>query len=864
MRKYPAPGPCARRSGIALLSCVFLLLWWGAVAVAAPPPRAITVVLDDNYPPYSFRGPDGNLQGLLRDWWQLWSRKTGITVHLEGMDWARAKAVMAAGRADVIDTMFSTPERQRSYLFSEPYTTIDVSIFFHDNISGIAGVKTLQGFTVGVKDGDATVDWLAEHGITSVVKFPSYGAMIDAAADGSIKVFCIDNPPALYFLYKKNIEGQFRHSPPLYSGSFHRAYHKSDAALMAEVEQGFAQIDPAEWHQLQERWLGAPLAHQRDVALVRYTLYALLAASALALALVGWNRGLRRRVAVRTIELTAALEALRLSERHYQDLVSTTPVGVFETDREGRCVYVNQRWQEISGLNLESARERWLQAIYGEDRARVLEDWRTALREQRGVRMEYRMLRGGEVIWVLCELSPVQDNGELCGYIGSLADITERKQAEARIQFLAHHDALTGLPNRLLVADRLEQAIAYADRSQSRAALLFLDLDQFKTINDSLGHPIGDALLQATAQRLRGCLRETDSISRQGGDEFLIVLSEVSDTDAVAKVARKVLEQLAQPLVLNGRELATSVSIGVAVYPEDGADFETLLKKADIAMYHAKEAGRNACRFYTEQMNIDADEHLRLRNSLQRALEREEFVLYYQPQVDLHSGALVGAEALVRWRHPEFGLLPPDRFIGIAEDCGLIVPLGEWVLREACRQAVQWREGGRSLTVAVNLSAVQFRRSDLAGTVRRALAQTGLAPQFLELELTESMLLDTENVPAAARECKALGVQLAIDDFGTGYSNLAYLRRFHFDKLKIDRSFVCDVLEDAGNAAIVKAIIQMAHSLNLKAVAEGVEDEALLAYLRGLRCDQAQGYYFARPMPAAEFADYLGEIQLQN
>jgi diguanylate cyclase (GGDEF)-like protein len=413
------------------------------------------------------------------------------------------------------------------------------------------------------------------------------------------------------------------------------------------------------------------------------------------------------------------------------------------------------------------------------------------------------------------------------------------------------------------MADRLALAIAYSERSHTKTALLFLDLDQFKTVNDSLGHPIGDALLQAAAQRLRQSLRDTDSISRQGGDEFLVVLPEVVDTDVIADVARKILTQLSQPLVLNGRELSTSVSIGVAVYPEDGDDFDTLLKKADIAMYHAKEAGRNTCRFYTEQMNIDADEHLHIRNSLQRALERGEFTLHYQPQVDLHSGAVVGVEALVRWRHPELGMLPPDRFIAIAEDCGLIVPLGEWVLHEACRQAAQWRKEGWPLLMAVNMSGVQFKRGDLERTVSAALAGSGLDSRYLELELTESMLLDAENVLATVQRLKALGVRFAIDDFGTGYSSLAYLKRFDVDKLKIDRSFMRDVLEDAGNTAIVSAIIQIARSLNLKTVAEGVEDERVLAYLRSQHCDEAQGYYFARPMPAAELSAYLAQAELR-
>ncbi len=429
------------------------------------------------------------------------------------------------------------------------------------------------------------------------------------------------------------------------------------------------------------------------------------------------------------------------------------------------------------------------------------------------------------------------------------------RNSEEQIKFMATHDALTGLPNRMLARDLFELAASFADRADFRLAVIFLDLDNFKTINDSLGHSAGDTLLKVTAQRLRDCMRDMDTLSRQGGDEFLILLSDLGDVDAVSVVVEKILRCLAAPLEIAGAEFTTSLSMGVAIYPEDGKDFDTLLKKADTAMYQAKAAGRNTYRFYAEQMNVDVTEHLRLRNGLRLALERDEFVLHYQPQINLASGAIIGVEALIRWNHPQLGMIPPDRFIPIAEDCGLIVQMGDWVLLEACRQAVLWRKAGLAeMVMAVNVSSVQFNKHNLEHSVIQALVDSGLEPACLELELTESILIqDGERVLHSIQRLKSLGVQLSIDDFGTGYSSLSYLKRFAVDKLKIDRSFVRDMASNPNDAAIVLAIIQMARSLGLRTIAEGVEDEQQLAILGLQKCDEVQGYYFARPLPAHEF-----------
>ncbi|MFZ3185726.1 MAG: EAL domain-containing protein [Pseudomonas sp.] len=443
-------------------------------------------------------------------------------------------------------------------------------------------------------------------------------------------------------------------------------------------------------------------------------------------------------------------------------------------------------------------------------------------------------------------------------------EILRVKHSEANFTHLAQHDALTNLPNRLLVRDRMDQAIGQARRYKKKAALLFLDLDNFKTINDSLGHSAGDELLKEVANRLRGAVREMDTVSRQGGDEFLIVLTDVSDLAAISAVAAHVLEQLAQPFALKGMQIVTSISIGIALFPQDGDDFDQLLKHADIAMYQAKAAGRNAYRFFDQQMNVDIVAHLSLEAGLRQALSQQQFVLHFQPIVDIHSGQLLAAEALIRWQHPEHGLMAPDKFIAVAERSGLIVEIGEWVLNEACRQMMLWQAAGLPrFVLSVNISSVQFRRGDLQTLVAGALRRFGLDAGCLELELTESMLLhDSEAFMGMLQRLKALGVKLSIDDFGTGYSNLSYLQRFQVDKLKIDQSFVRKLQGNAQDQAIVTAIIQMAKSLQLITTAEGIEDEPTRQLLARLGCDQGQGYWFSRPLPAAEFAAFAQRPKL--
>jgi len=448
---------------------------------------------------------------------------------------------------------------------------------------------------------------------------------------------------------------------------------------------------------------------------------------------------------------------------------------------------------------------------------------------------------------------------------GLEAEIAERRLADERVVHMAHHDALTGLPNRILLADRVGQAIARARRGGGKLALLFLDLDRFKNVNDSLGHPVGDLLLQAVAARLVDCLRPEDTAARLGGDEFIIGIPDVPDAAEAARVATRILGELAKPFTVAGHQLPADASIGIALYPDDGDTAEALLRSADTAMYHAKESGRTNYQFFSPQMSERVSRRLTTETRLRAALERTEFTLHYQPLVDLATGRVDGAEALVRWPQADHRLVTPAEFIPVAEETGLIVPLGEWVLREACAQAQAWQARQPGLRIAVNLSARQFRQKDLVGMVEEVLAETRLDPSLLELELTEGMLMHhAEDTVRTLHRLHDMGVRLAIDDFGTGYSSLSYLKRFPIHTLKIDRSFIKDLSHNPDDAAIVIAIVAMARSLNLNVTAEGVESEKQAMFLRSLACDLVQGFHFGRPMPAAEFAGRLSvEVPVQ-
>jgi diguanylate cyclase (GGDEF)-like protein/PAS domain S-box-containing protein len=536
-------------------------------------------------------------------------------------------------------------------------------------------------------------------------------------------------------------------------------------------------------------------------------------------------------------------------------------------DADHRVLALNRAFTDLSGLQAEQIVGKPAPGLFeaAEARAEPRSEGtaQPALRDVWQLSSEHGHWEGelvvtrsdGQAAPVWVALTAIRGpTGTVNSFVAVLTDISERKAAEQRARHQAEHDALTGLPNRVLFLDRLEQALAKVKRQHSRFALMFLDLDNFKAINDTHGHHAGDAVLQQVGLRLTQCVRAVDTVSRLGGDEFVVLLADIGGVDQAAHVADTIMKALAQPMHASGQELSLTVSIGIAIGPGDGDDVDALLRHADSAMYHAKQNGRSGFQFFSPAMNAHVVARVQLENQLRAALDNGEFVLEYQPEIDLASGHVVAAEALIRWRHPQRGVLLPAEFLDVAEECGLAIPIGNWVLREACRQAKAWRDGGLALTVAVNLSAGQFIDAKLVETVDAALASAGLPGECLDLEVTEAIIMRGDAATSATiAALTQRGVHLTVDDFGTGYSSLSWLQRFPLSKLKIDRSFIDDIDSDPNEAGMIPAIIAVARSLKLKVLAEGVETDAQLRFLEEHGCDEYQGYIAAPPARAPNF-----------
>lgn len=577
-------------------------------------------------------------------------------------------------------------------------------------------------------------------------------------------------------------------------------------------------------------------------------------------------RGLLRALRY-AVERRALKEALFVEKERAQVTLNCIGEAVICTDISGNITFLNVVAETMTGWAFTEAEGRPLGDVFrlldATSRKAIAIPTGLVLAEHRAERARSNCVlvhKNGVETPIDDSVAPIYDRqGQPTGAVVVFRDVSAARAISIQMAHSAEHDSLTGLPNRLLLNDRVTQAIAFARRHMKRLAVLFLDLDGFKHINDSLGHPIGDKLLQSIAKRLVDCGRASDTISRQGGDEFVVLLSEVEHSEDAAIAARRMLRAVAEPHSIGQHELHVTTSIGVSVYPDDGDDAETLVKNADTAMYQAKENGRQSYQFFKPAMNLRAVERQVIEEGLRRALERDEFALQYQPKINFRTGAITGAEALIRWTHPIRGSISPAQFIPVAEDCGLILPIGNWVLRKACEQARAWRDLGLPVaTMAVNVSALEFRDQKFLDGLFAILKETDLDPHSLELELTESVLMKhAESAAAVLQTVRRKGIKVALDDFGTGYSSLSYLRNFPIDALKIDQSFVAQITAARDDASIVIAVISMARSLKLRVIAEGVETLEQLAFLQAHECDEAQGYYFSRPVVPEQFAELL-------
>jgi diguanylate cyclase (GGDEF)-like protein/PAS domain S-box-containing protein len=571
------------------------------------------------------------------------------------------------------------------------------------------------------------------------------------------------------------------------------------------------------------------------------------------------SRGLARSLRY-SIERKIMEEALFVEKERAQVTLASIADGVICTNVAGEITFLNVVAEATTGWSWQEARGRAL--------ADVFQTVNAATRDSVPLSFEPSATRGscvllrrdGFEIPIEESVAPIHDrDGQLQGDVIVFRDVSSARAMSQEMRHLAQHDFLTGLPNRLLLKDRVSQAIILAQRHAKQVAVLYLDLDGFKHINDSLGHSVGDKLLQSIAQRLISCSRASDTVSRQGGDEFVVLLSEMQQPEDAAIAALRMLKAIAAPHMIDDLELHVTTSIGVSVYPDDTVDAEMLIRNADTAMYQAKDNGRACYQYFEPSMNARAVERQSIEQALRRALDRDELSLHYQPKIDFRTGSITGAEALLRWTHPTRGSVSPAEFIPVAEECGLILPIGNWVLRQACTQARMWIDAGLPLaSMAVNVSAKEFRGQSFLDGLFAALDDTGLDPTVLEIELTESVLMKhAESAATILHTLRNAGVQVAVDDFGTGYSSLSYLRRFPIDALKIDQSFVAEIDAAGGDTGIVTAVISMAQNLNLRVVAEGVETRAQMAFLHQQRCDEWQGYYFSRPVVPLQFAHLL-------
>lgn len=827
--------------------------------------ETITVISDDNYPPYLFKDANGNTVGIVADVWKLWEKKTGVKVILLSTAWEQAQQQLLSGHADVIEMIFHNAEREQKYSFTRPYATLPVGIYAHESITGLATPDALKGFTVGVQKGDGCIFKLKDAGVKSFRLYNNYEEIIQAVLKGQDKIVCMDDYPASYYLYRLDADKQILRAFTLYQGQFHRAVKKGDFHTLQLVERGMTAISPTEMAALETKWKGSHLQH--DVysgQLIWILALAMLVAATLSLLVYMLRIAVKRK----TAEIESKREELELERLRLTDIIDATRAGTWEWDIQTGLCQFNHRWAEMLGYTLEAL------VPLNVDKVRSLmhpDDWQIALglveRHLNGemdfyecdIRMRHR---DGHWVWMTDRgrLISRTSNGEPWIMRGTHIDITDKKQADAAIWQQANYDSLTQLPNRHYFQQQIKEALAAAAVTQQRLTLLLLDLDRFKEVNDSLGHRRGDELLIEVGQRIRQCVLPPATIARLGGDEFAIIVPEALHADLQA-MCNQLMQQISAAYILGGERVFVTVSIGISEYPDDAVNAEEMIQHADQAMYDAKSRGRNSLRFFSLAIRDALTQRVSLARDLRTALENGEFRDYYQPIVSLPSGKIVKAEALMRWQHPERGLISPSLFIPVAEETGDIIAMGDWIFNQAAQHAKQWQSiiSDDAFAISVNKSPVQFvEKMNATSDWVDALRSMGVAGKRIVVEITEGLLLNPDPiVEQRLLQYRDMGIQVAIDDFGTGYSSLSYLSKFDIDYLKIDQSFTRNL--NAGNESYVlcEAIIVMAHKLGLKVIAEGVETALQRDLLIDIHCDYAQGFFYSPPVPAEAFEQML-------
>lgn len=979
---------CART----LLFLCALLQAFSALASSAAT-ASLRVVTDNNYPPYVISNTDGQPEGYIVDLWRLWEKKTGVRVEFKAMQWAEAQRAIHDGQADVIDMIFRTPVREQLYDFSPPYATLPVNIYVDASIHGVREAKELAGFTVGVQRGDACVDKLASMGLYSMAAYANYSGILAAAHAGEVKMFCMDEAPANYYLYLSRDQLRFAKAFQLYEGQFHWAVNKGDQASFALVNSGMALISDEEREALRNKWFNQPFEFRPYLRVLMFSAIGVLGV----LSVAGlWIWMLRRSVRTRTAELRHANRELSAEKGRLRTIIDSSPDTIALKDRNGLYIDCNAGIQTQLGVSREqiigktdahifsdpklsaSIREhdqqvmgsgralRYEQEITtsaGEVRqfdvvkvpiyddevqasgvlvvARDVTERHDAERELRIAAVAFdshdglMIVNAGELLiervnaaftritgyapeealgqapgilksgqhppafyaemWEALQrqghwhgevidrhreghlytarlsITAVKDaQGLTTRYIGDLQDISAEKLAREQAEHLKLYDPLTDLPNRTLLVARMQQALDSSDERGEYGAVTMLDLDHFRKINDSLGHGCGDQMLLEIARRIRLTIEEGDTLARFSGDTFVIVAQRLGDDpQSAAKQAlvhaEAAMKAVEAPITLDGRKLVSTASVGTTLFLGQKTSCDTLLQQAELAMYKSKNGGRNLVRFFEDAMQQEMDRHRWLEDELREALAQDQFVLYYQPQVDVQ-GHPIGAEALVRWIHPERGLVSPAEFIPLAEETGLIEGIGHWALTTACDRLAAWAqdEALQHLSLAVNVSPRQFKAERFVDEVVAQVERSGARVSHLKLEVTESLAIDRfDDSIGKLQALRRFGCAISLDDFGTGNSSLNYLTRLPLSQLKIDKSFVDELPDSAPDALVAKAIIAMGHGLGLEVIAEGVETVAQQASLANMGCRAFQGYLFGHPQPAPAFEQAMRDLRQQ-